>query len=89
MQAFGHAEPGSQNADDRGLAPGQDRCLHGRERRLDGLGSHRDLAGHFVAHELGDFPQQLSERSRLGFALSHQCQLVLDQRVIEDVQVAE
>src|SRR5690606_17078565 len=88
-QPVGHAEARAQDRDDRDLLAGDDRRVHLRERRLDRASGEREVARDLVAHQQRDLAQQLAKGARRRCAIAHVRELVLDERMIDDVQVRE
>ena len=65
------------------LAPSTPRLLLPAAVSISTL--HRHFARHLVGHQHADFVQQAAETVRAAVLLAHQRQLVLDQRVVDDV----
>ena len=86
-EAFHHAEAGAQDRDDAELLAGDLFPCRFFERRLDGDMFERLVSGEFLAHQECDFLQQTAELAGAGFFLSHNGQLVLDQRMINDMDM--
>jgi hypothetical protein len=49
------------------------------------LGRH--IARHFVRHQAAEFPEQAAKAVGTGFFFSHQSQLVLNQRMVNQVHM--
>lgn len=57
--------------------------IHLRHGRLDARRRQIEVARHLVAQQRGNLPQEAAEAGRGGFLLSHQRQLVLDERMVD------
>ncbi len=88
-QPVGHADAGAQDRHHRQFLAGDDRGVEGGQRSLDRLIGDRQIAGDLVAHQQRDLAQQLAEGLGRGALVAHMGQLVLDQRMIDDVQIGE
>ena len=86
-EAFHHAEAGAQDRDDAELLAGDLFSCRFFERCLDSDIFERQIAGELIAHQERDLLQQTAELTGAGFFLSHNGQLVLDQRMINDMDM--
>ena len=84
---LGHAEAGAQDGDHGHLLAGDGGRVHLLQRRLDALPGHGQIARHLIAHQEGDLLQQLAEEDGGGALVAHDGELVLDQRMIEDMEI--
>lgn len=89
QQAVDHAQSGAQDRDDRRFAAGQDRCAHGLQRRIDLDMRQWHIPGDLIPHQKGDFLQQGPEHVRRRVLLPQKSQLMLNQRMIDDVKRGE
>ena len=89
QQAVAHADAGAQYGNHGQLLARNHRRVVGDQRRFNRLGSQRQVARDFVAHQQGDLAQQVAEGARRGALVAHVRELVLDQRVVEDEQIGE
>ena len=88
-QPFRHAEARPQDGHDRGLAAAQEGRVHRRQRRLDGPRIHRQAARDLVADEQRDLAQQRAEQRGPRRLVAQVAQLVLHQRVVDQMEVGE
>ena len=86
-EALEKAVSGAKNGDTDELLALDHRRLHGAERRLDVDQRGRHVARDLVGHQRADLAQQHSERARARVLLSHERELVLHQRMIDDVEL--
>ena len=85
--AVEEAVAGAQDRDEGELLALEDGGVHLGERGADGLHRHRQVAGDLVGEEEADLAQELAEARGRGVVLAHERELVLDQRVVDDLQV--
>src|SRR5471032_1023063 len=71
------------------LLAGDDGRVASHQRRFDLAGRQRQIAVDFVAHQQGDFLEQLAEGTGGRVALAHVAQFVLDQRMVGDEEVGK
>ena len=83
--AFEQAVAGAQDRHQAGPRPDQRRCLHRGQRRLDRSRRQLQVARHLIGQQNADLAQQPPEFGRLGLLAPHGRQLVLHQRVRDDV----
>lgn len=88
LQAFDHAHAGSQDRDDGELVSGDSLRRHLADGRFDFHALQRDVAGDLVTHQEGDFLEKFPEILGSGFLHAHDGQLVLDHRVVDNMQLA-
>mmetsp|Transcript_22866 Transcript_22866/g.38224 ORF Transcript_22866/g.38224 Transcript_22866/m.38224 type:complete len:223 (+) Transcript_22866:4681-5349(+) len=79
--------PGPQNRNQRQLLARKRRRIHLGHGCVDPLGGHVQFARHLIGQELADLAQELPKHRRWGVAVTHDGQLVLHQRVINDREV--
>ena len=79
------ADAGAQDRREHQLLAGDHRRLGHAERRLDLDHFDRQIARHLVAKQHADFVQQLAEALGRAPLVAHQRQLVLDQRMVDDM----
>ena len=79
-----HAQTGSQNGNDRQLLTCQHAALCHSNRGLHVYLDGWQVAGSFITHQRGDFAYQLTEFLDTGVLVTQDCQLMLDQRVVQN-----
>jgi hypothetical protein len=89
QQAVAHADAGAQDRHDGQLLAGDDRRVDRHQRGFDLAGGQRQVARDLIAHQQRDLPEQLAEGAGRRSAVAHVRQLVLDKRVIQDVQAGK
>ena len=87
QHAAHHAETGTQDRHEADLVVGKHLRAAGRDGRLDFDFLQREIAGDLIRHQHGDLFEQLAEILVGRFFHPHPGQLVLDQRMIDDVDV--
>ena len=88
LQTVHHAQSRAEDGHDGELASGHHLCLHLGNGCLDGDFLQRQIAEDLIAHQHGDFVEQLPEVLGAGLAVAHDGQLMGNQRVVDNVQVA-
>ena len=88
VQALYHTHTCAQDRDDGKLAARDYPALHRAERGLDIDFLQGDVTGDLVTHKEGDLFEKFAEILGSGFLVPHNGQLVLDHRVVDDVQLA-
>jgi hypothetical protein len=88
QHAIEKADAGSQDRREHELFAGDHRRLHGLQRRFDVDHFERQIARDLVAEQHPDLVQELAEALGRARLVAHQRQLVLDEGVGEDVNVA-
>ena len=83
--ALGQAEAGAQDRHDHQLLAVEQRRLHGLDRRLDMRLAERQVARGVVAQQQADLAQQAAEIGARRLLVAHLGELVLHQRVRDDV----
>ena len=86
--AIHHAQAGAQNRYDAQLLAGQHLLGGLAQRSLDLHVNSGQITGHFIDHQHGDLLQQLAELLGAGGGLTHDGQLVLNQGMIENMNLA-
>ena len=81
------AIPRTQDRDQRQLLALEHRGIHFLQRRFDPRRGQFQLAGHLIGQQQADFTQQTPKAGGRGILLTHQGQLVLDQRVVDHGQM--
>ena len=82
-----HAETRAENGDDGQLLAGQHPALGGSDGGLHLHLTGGQAAGGLIAHQTGNFADQLAEFLNGGLLVAQNGQLMLDQGMIEDVYV--
>ena len=83
--AFGESEAGAQDRREDQFLPGEARRHHRGERRLDLDFGQRQVARDLVAEQHADFVEQLAKRFGRAGLVADERQLVLHQRMIDDL----
>ena len=82
-----HAEARAQDRHDADLLAREHLALALRDRRLDLDVLEREIARDLVRHEHGDLLEELAEILRARRLLAHERELVLDERVVDEMYV--
>ena len=82
--AFEEAVAGPEDRGEDRLLALQDGRLHLGQRRLDGRGGERQVAGHLIGEEQRDLAQELAEMRGRRILVAHQREFVLHEGVIDD-----
>lgn len=85
--AVEHAEAGAQDRHDADFLAGEHLLLALANRRLDLDFLEREVARDLISHEHRDFLEQLAEVLRARLLHAHDRELMLDQRMVDDVDV--
>ena len=88
LQSFNHAHSGAEDRDNGELASGNLFSGCPAEGRLDFDILERNIPGHLVAHQEGDFLEQFPEVFGSGLFVPHNRQLVLDHGMVDNMQLA-
>ena len=89
QKAVTHSEPGTQHRHDHLLFAGKSRRLHRSDRGFNMTVRKRQITREFVAHQHGDFMQQLTKHVGTRLFLTHDGEFVLNQRMINDMKSRE
>ena len=88
MQALDHAHARTQDGHDGELAAAHLLGRHLADRRLNIFVLKGKVPGHFIAHQQRDLLEQLAEILGTGLLVTHDGQLVLDHRVVDNMYLA-
>lgn len=86
---IGHAEAGAQNRNDHALFPGQHRRPAVGDGRFDLFERNGEIARELVTHEERKLREKLAEVARARTLIAHQRKLMLDERMVNNMQARE
>ena len=88
QHAVEETDPGAQDRCKRQFLAGDFRGLHRHQRRFDIDDLQRQIAGHLIAEQHADLVQKLPKALGGPVGLAHQRQLVLDEGMADEMNVA-
>ncbi len=88
LQTVHHTQSGAEDGHDGELASGYHLCLGLGDGRFNGDFLQRQVTEDLIAHQHGNFVEQLPEVLGAGLAVAHDRQLMGNQRMVDNVQVA-
>ena len=88
-KTVGHGQTGTQNRNNDRIFSKKQRLHRLADRGFNFNEMRFKVTGDFIAHQKGNFMKKRTEVLRVGVAITHQGQLMLDQRVVNNMQLRE